>query len=378
MVWLPGTTEVQVAGETFHQAAITAAQFGTRPDGGLIAVLVPEAPVLPGSNAVAVYVQGGHVGYLPSEVAARVGPRIRAFGSSQGGRFISCPARIHLHSVGPQVVLMLDTTPLGLPAEAFETVPELAATLIGLLAKLREPAPQLTGVHVEARRKLGAWRSAESSLRSIIGQFAAAGDPTIAEACSLLAQTLRYQPGHRDETLTAYVDALYYRRLDADLWRDLLDYASSAPHIPMLTELFAISPSPVRPALLPLLVSISDGRGRMGNLDPAKGPRLRAALLEIAEDQDDRMSIAYLCADAGHRAEKAGDLPGAVMAWRAAVAAGSTDAKTADRLTTWLVKQGEYAEAAHVLRQALTRPPAGVTLRQRLEKRLARCGKAPD
>ncbi|MEV4564343.1 HIRAN domain-containing protein [Nonomuraea sp. NPDC049419] len=222
-------------GPHFDHACGEGKHQGMTQDGGLIAVLVPEAPVLSGSNAVAVYVQDGHVGYLPSEVAARVGPRIRAFGSSQGGRFISCPARIHLHP------------------------------------------PQLAGVNVEARRKLGAWRSSESNLRFIIDQFAEAGDPTMGEACSLLAQTLRYQPGRRDETLIAYVDALYYRRLDADLWRDLIDYASPAPHIPMLTELFAISPSPVRPALLPLLVSISDGRDRMGHLDPAKGPRLRAA-----------------------------------------------------------------------------------------------------
>ncbi|MEW1838724.1 hypothetical protein AB0392_12280 [Nonomuraea angiospora] len=106
---------------------------------------------------------------------------------------------------------------------------------------------------------------------SKLNQLAKANDPTVGEACLLLAQTLRYQAGHRDDTLAAYVEALYYRRTNPDVWCDLLDYASSAPYIPMLADLFAISPLSVRPALLPLLVSISDGRDRMGNLDPAKG-----------------------------------------------------------------------------------------------------------
>jgi Tfp pilus assembly protein PilF len=143
----------------------------------------------------------------------------------------------------------------------------------------------------------------------------------------------------------------------------------------MLVDLLAKSPATVRPDLLPLLISISDGRDRMGNLNPAKGPVLRAALLHLAEEQRDRASIAHLTADAGHRAEKSGDLIAAVMAWRRAVTAGSTDAKVADRFTIWLVKQGEHAEAAHVLQQALTAAPTAVTVRERLEKRLARCEK---
>ncbi|MCW2877797.1 MAG: hypothetical protein JWQ95_1897 [Sphaerisporangium sp.] len=376
LIWLPGLTEVQVAGETYHLDAIRAAQAGTQPDGTLIAVLVPEPGNRHDSNSVAVYVQGGHVGFLLSDVAARVAAAIRTFTAVQPGRFVSCPARIHTHPVGPQIVLMLDTAPVGLPSEAFETVPDLAATLIRLLPRLHQPAPALTGANAEARHKLNTWRSSETNLRSIIDRLARAKDPMVGEACLILAKTIRYQAGRRDDTLAAYVEALYYDRTNTDIWRELAEYTASAPHIPTLVDLFAKSPATVRPELLPLLVSISDGHDRVGKLDPAKGPVLRAALLELAEDQADQVSMAYLAADAGHRAEKTGDLPAAAMAWRAAVAAGSTDAKVADRFSTWLVKHGKYVEAAHVLRQALTTPPTAATLRERLEKRLARCEKA--
>ncbi|MFG1975514.1 hypothetical protein ACGFJC_39805 [Nonomuraea fuscirosea] len=134
--------------------------------------------------------------------------------------------------------------------------------------------------------------------------MAKANDPMGGEAGLVLAQTLRYRTGRRDDTLAAYVEALYYNRDNPDTWRELIEYASSAPHIPVLVDLFAISPLAVRPTLLAVLVSIADGRDRMRNLEPAKGPLLRATLLDLAENQADRVSIAYLAADAGHRAER--------------------------------------------------------------------------
>lgn len=374
-IWLPGSTEIQIVGETFHTDAIHAAQSVTPLDGALIAVLVPQPGRSPNSTRTAVYLQDRHVGHLSRDVAARVAPAIRSFSTAHGGRFVSCPAWIRTHSIGPQVVLTIDTDPLGLPAEAFETMPELAATLIRLLPRLDQPSPELTGMDAEARRKLSAWRSSEPNLRAIINRLANAHDPMVAQACLLLAQSIRYQAGRRDETLAAYIDALNYDRTNATVWEELTEYAAAAPHIPMLVDVFAKSPTVVRPALLPLLVAISDGHDRMGNLNLVKGPALRAALLKRAENQADQASIAYLAADAGHRAEMSGDLTAAAAAWRTAVTAGSTDAKVADRFTIWLVKQGEYAEAAHVLRQALTAPPAAVTVRQRLEKRLTRCEK---
>ncbi|WP_084962959.1 hypothetical protein [Thermoactinospora rubra] len=254
--------------------------------------------------------------------------------------------------------------------------PALARTLLRLLPKLDQPRPDLTGHNPEARKKLNNWRSSEANLRRIIDQLASAGDPTVARACWLLATTVRYQSGRRDDTLAAYVDALYYDRDNAELWHELLDYAAAAPYIPMLVELFKRMPRHVRPDLLGYFVAISDGRDRMGNLDPDHGHDLREALLLKAQAEGDLASVALLAGEEGRRAEQAGDLDSAVRFWRTATQAGSTDAAVADRFTIWLVQQGQYAEAAQVLRQALTTPPKSATVRQRLEKRLARCEKA--
>ncbi|RVX41125.1 hypothetical protein EDD27_3594 [Nonomuraea polychroma] len=257
-----------------------------------------------------------------------------------------------------------------------ERPPAFAATVFRLLPRLDQPEPELTGSDPDAQRKLNNWRSSEPNLRAIIDRLAKARDPAVANAFLLLAKTIRYQPGRRDDTLAAYIDALYYDRHNADLWRELIDYAASAPHIPMLAALFRRAPADVRPVLLGQFLSISDGNDRMGNLDPANGPRLRDALAEAAHAEADRPSIAALAADAARRAEAAGEQDVAVHHWRVAVAAGSTDPMVADRFTIWLTQQGEYAEAAHVLRQTLAVPPKGTTVRQRLEKRLARCERA--
>ncbi|OLT30477.1 hypothetical protein BJF79_09505 [Actinomadura sp. CNU-125] len=83
--------------------------------------------------------------------------------------------------------------------------------------------------------------------------------------------------------------------------------------------------------------------------------------------------VAALAADAGLREEKEGDLEKAIVSYRRAVAAGSTDAKVIDRLTIWLVKQDLYAEAAAALTQALRNPAEAATRQDRLRKRLERC-----
>ncbi len=85
------------------------------------------------------------MGHLPAAVAARVQHALQTFAAAHGGRRVSCPAQIRFHDVGPQVVLLLDPGPLGVPASAFEVVPEFDATLRRLLKKLDEPAPTMRG-----------------------------------------------------------------------------------------------------------------------------------------------------------------------------------------------------------------------------------------
>ncbi len=390
-MWLPGDVEVQVAGESHHKEVILAAQLGASPDGPLVAVLVPEPTNAYDSNAIAVYVHGGHVGYLPAEVAGRVRPALSEFAQAHEGRYVSCPAQICDHGVGPQVVLLLDCTPLGIAPEAFEFVPELARILGRLLERLDTPAPTLSGLDSQAQmalteaendrsaveadydRRRDAWPRVERSFYSVVERLVRANDPSVSAAWLGLAGAVRYQRGRRDDTLAAYVEALHYDRTNGDAWSGLIDMASAAPHVPTLVSLFARIPFGAREHPLQQLLATADGHDRLGNMSRSDGARLRNDLFELIESQGDARSTAFLAGKASLEAEKDGDLDVAIVEWRRAVAAGSTDGKVADRFSVWLTKQGAYAEAASVLRQALAVPSQTAGLRGRLEKRLTRC-----
>jgi HIRAN domain len=396
LVWLPGPIEVQVAGESFHEDAIMGAWDSVVKDGEQVAVLRAVLVPDPGNRhdpyAVAVYTADKHVGYLPRAVACQVQPALLAFArGASARRLVSCPADIRWPRGEPQVVLLLDPGPLGLPPRAFEIIPEMAATLIRLLTSLDEPVPRLTGRDQRARsalavaeerrteveaspgREPGEWPEVERTLRPIASQLTQACDPMASQAWLATARATRYQKSRRDDTLAAITQALYLRRDNADAWSELFDLASAAPHVPTLLALFARVPVEVRGGVLAQLLSISHGRDRMSNLNGAGGERLREGLLELAESQGDTHTLAALTGVAGLAAEKDGDISTAVELWRRAVAAGSTDGKVADRFSIWLVKEHEYTEAAQVLHQALTVAQNSAELAERMRRRLARC-----
>lgn len=391
VVWLPGRVEVQVAGESFHEDAIAAVDE-SRPPGSLLdAVLVPEPDNPHDSNAVAVYINSEHVGFLPRETAQRVQAAIIEFSKTHGGRLVSCPAEIRWHDIGPQVLLLLDPTPLGLPSKAFETIPGMAATIMCLLARLDEPPPIINGCEQSARMELEKKDQerqeidadysrdpddlprVEHALRRVAKRLAKASDPCASAAWLSVARATRYQGGRRDDTLSALIEALYWDRGDADAWSELVDFASAAPHVPMLLALFARMPPESRAAVLSQLLCISEGRDRLGRMPAAAGDRLRDGLLDIAESEGDRATIAALTGYAGLAAEKVGDLDIAVRYWRRAIASGSTDAKVADRFSAWLVNEHEYLEATAVLQHALMANPGSANTAKRLQRRLTRC-----
>jgi tetratricopeptide (TPR) repeat protein len=389
--WLPGTTEVQVAGESFHEDAICLVEARTAPGSPLVAVLVPDPGNVHDSNALAVNVNGEHVGFLPREVARRVRPALTMFSQAHGGRLVACAAEIRWRDIGPQVVLHIDPQPLGLRAEDFEIIPEMAATISRLLARLNEPSPTLTGLETRARTALAAaledleetdanfdrapgdWPRVEAALGRLAERLAKARDPFASTAWLGLARATRYQRGRRDDTLTALIEALYWRRDNAHAWSELLDLASAAPHVPTLLALYAQVPLGSRGAVLSQLLRMAERRDRLGRLDPGAGARLRDGLLGLARSQGDDATVARLTGYAGLAAEKAGEVDAAVRWWRLAIAAGSTDATGADRFSIWLVKDQSFAEAARVLKQALTVQPESAELAERMRRRLTRC-----
>ncbi|MGI8335989.1 DUF4429 domain-containing protein [Actinomadura scrupuli] len=394
--WLPGDVEVEVAGEAHRRESVRAVAADPGVDGVRSAVLVPEPPSSRYPDAVAIFVQTHLVGYLAKEISSQVHRAVLDFAASRAGQLPSCPAEFYENFGGQQVLLMLDPRPLGLPLTLFSHEPELARVVDTLLGRLDHSSPSLQGRHDAARQTLAAaeadcaaasdarsderaastWPSLERTLKQIVNQMERAADPDVAAAWLTLARCTRFQKGKRDDTLTAYINCLHFDRGNVDAWLELFAYVCSAPYVPMLLDLYRRAPLPVRPAIARHLLGVSYGTDRHGNLSAHGGTRLRTGLKSLAVSQQDRGTVAVLDADAGRRAEKAGDHDGAIAAYREAIAAGSTDSKVADRLSIWLIKQGLYAEAAAALTQALQQPPETTSTRERLEKRLQRCQRA--
>lgn len=390
-VWLPGEVEVQVAGESYHGKAILAAQLAAHESGQFVAVLVPEPANPHDLYAVAILVNGQHVGYIHADVARRVQPALLDFARIHEGRPVSCPAELRQHDIGPQIVLLLNPEPLGLTLETFDVVPDLARELARLFLRLDTSPPVLDGFDGEDRAALAeaekrwtaveadygrdqnAWPRVEHTFRGLVEQLTRSQDPLVSAAWLGLARSVRYQAGHRDETLAAYIGALYYDRANEDAWWEFVEYSSAAPHVPTLVEIFGRIPFGSRQRTLELILSIAAGGGRLGNVSPRQGARLRTAILNLITFQDDVESTAYLTGRNGLRAERDGNIDTAVSEWRRAIAAGSTDGRVADRYSVWLTKHRQFDEAAGVLNQALAHPPQHPALRDRMERRLLRC-----
>jgi tetratricopeptide (TPR) repeat protein len=310
--WLPGTTEVPVAGETFHADAILAAQLSTQPNSPLVAVLLPEPTNTHDPHAVAIYLNREHVGYLPRSIAAAVQPALLQFAASHAGQAVSCPARVNASEVGAQVVLLLNTGPLGMNPGAFEALPDLDASIWRLLPRLDMPALPLAGYDPQARAALTEaeaaraeteanyqrapedWPRVEKAFRRAAERLGRAEDSQVAAAWLGVARSTRYQKGRRDDTLAAFVEALRWDRANADAWCELLDMSATAPHIPTLVALFVRIPLKTRPLAARQLLTLSRGQDRLGKMSPSAGERLRAELLSLAEAQGDTATMARL------------------------------------------------------------------------------------
>jgi hypothetical protein len=109
--------------------------------------------------------------------------------------------------------------------EDFEIIPEMAATIGRLLARLDESSPPLVGIDAQARSSLARaqqdleetdanydrgprdWPRVEASFQTAADRLAKASDPCITTAWLGLGRA-RYQRGRRDDTLTALIEAL--------------------------------------------------------------------------------------------------------------------------------------------------------------------------
>jgi hypothetical protein len=312
LAWLPGSTEVQVVGETFRTEAIRATEHRTPRGQPMRAWLVPEPRNPHDRNAVAVHLEGALAGYLPAHVAAEVQPALLAFSAERNGQLVACPAYVHWWEVGPQVILFLDVRPLGLAPADFDHVPDVDLMILRMLPMLDAEAPAMTGYDqagrallaaAEARRievdedpgrPPGAWPEVEELFLQAAARLGASCDPLAAAAWAGVARSRRYQKRRRDDRIEASITALHLDRTNSTAWADLIDLASSAPHVPTLLELFRRIPPETRPTLLNQLIAVSRGRDRLGNMHPRAGQRLRAGMAAIAQADGDRASLTKL------------------------------------------------------------------------------------
>lgn len=112
--YLPGSHKIPVAGLKYHEPAVretlAAIAAGTEAD----ALLVPEPANVHDPNAIAVYMAGGHVGYVPRDIAAVMQPPLISKSASHGGLPAGCPAVVSTGGGKTRIVLTIDLRELGI------------------------------------------------------------------------------------------------------------------------------------------------------------------------------------------------------------------------------------------------------------------------
>ena len=388
-LWSPGELGLAVVGEAYHEdACARAAQSAAGVQ--LVGVLVPDPGNSYDPNAVAVYVQGELVGWVPREIAGvlqhALTSRLASYGSQLAGR-----ADVTVGACGPSIVVWIDPTPLGLGDDQLRVLPGMDAEMQRLLPRIDEAVAPPSGLDTKARAELtqleelreqvdadydrrpDAWPRLERQFRDVAARLDRAGDPAAGAAWLGLARSARFQRGRRADTLAAYTEALRRDPEQVDGWHELLDYLAWSPDVETLMQVLQSAPADVRPKLVPWLLSISRRTDRSGKMPAKDGERLRRSMLEIAERTADRGCLPALYADAGKQASKSNDDEAAFQWWRRAVAVGCTEPQVVDRVSIRLVQDGAFDAAAVMLRSSSARDDVARTVRERLEKRLARC-----
>ncbi len=205
--------------------------------------------------------------------------------------------------------------------------------------------------------------------------LAAAGHPDEVEAWFGLAQARRYQKGRRADTLDAFDRAIAAEIQHDPVWDAYLEYVTYGINVQGLLTLTERIPPVVRPRYVSRLLSVADGRDRWGGMPATDGARYRAELPMLLTRLGDQESLGLLLSENGLAEERNGSHARALQILRDAVRTGHPSVKAVDRLSTRLVKDGQWEEATQTLSLALSRPIASDSMREKLTKRLARCHK---
>jgi stress response protein SCP2 len=197
--------------------------------------------------------------------------------------------------------------------------------------------------------------------------------PDLGVAWLGLATLRRYQKGRREDALAAFDAALAAAPNSLDVWDAYLDYITYAVSAAALIGIVERMPASIRAQMLWRIVSVGRGTDRWGTMSSQDQKYFVAELPGVLERLGDQPSLGTLLSDIALREYRDGSHDSARDLMRRAVATGHPSPACVDRLSIDLVKQGEKAEAAVILQDALGRPIPSDSLRAKLTKRLARC-----
>jgi hypothetical protein len=356
------------------------------------AILVPEPPGDHDCQAVAVYVGRRHVGYLPHLVAPRVKAALTTVARLHGDRPVGCKAELRKYRSRPdviQVILLLDLQKLGLRYADIETQPSLARALESALDRLKTDSPAMSGYapnlsdrlatsialaeHADRTRDPDTRFAADRELRDLAAELEAASDPRAAQAWHASARMTRYLRGRRDDTLAAFVAAIYFDRDNDDAWCELIEYSGLAPHVPTYLALFSHVPPTARGRPLRWILSIARGSDQYGRMAEAGGRELRRGLLELAEREDDLHTLIEVLVENALKAEDDNDSATATACWRRAAHASSSRPELAESFSKRLMDYKRYAEAVEVLTLFESSADVAPDLQRKLIRRLNHC-----
>ncbi len=114
VAYLPGRQQIPVVGLLYHEIAVRETLSAIADGKDADALLLPEPSNPHDAHAIAVYMSGGHVGYVPRDVAAVLQPALISKSASHGGMPGGCPALVSTADGKSRIVLTIDLSELGM------------------------------------------------------------------------------------------------------------------------------------------------------------------------------------------------------------------------------------------------------------------------
>jgi hypothetical protein len=112
--YIPGHHQVFVVGLQYHEQAVRETLAAIAAGAEADALLMPEPSNPHDQHAIAIYMAGGKVGYVPRDLAAVLQPVLISESAAHGGLPAGCPVAVSTADGKTRMVLMIDVGELGI------------------------------------------------------------------------------------------------------------------------------------------------------------------------------------------------------------------------------------------------------------------------